>query len=71
MLARNVHPKIVSERAGHSAIAIMLNVHSRAIPSMQDDAAKIGDVLRTPAGEPWRQSGGKTCDGPCGILSSR
>lgn len=38
-LGAGVHPKVVSERLGHSTISITLDVYSHAIPAMQEDAA--------------------------------
>jgi integrase len=38
LLASNVHPKIVSERLGHSKIGITLDLYSHVIPGMQEDA---------------------------------
>jgi integrase len=38
-LQADVHPKIVSERLGHSTIAFTLDVYSHAIPHMQTEAA--------------------------------
>lgn len=38
-LAAGVHPKVVSERLGHSSIAIMLDTYSHAIPALQEEAA--------------------------------
>jgi integrase len=34
-----VHPKVVSERLGHTTVAITLDVYSHAVPGMQQDAA--------------------------------
>ena len=39
-LAAGVHPKIVSERLGHSKIAITLDLYSHVTPGMQSDAAE-------------------------------
>ena len=39
LLRANVHPKIASERAGHSSVAITLDVYSHAVPNMQTEAA--------------------------------
>jgi integrase len=39
MLAEGVHPKIVSERLGHSTIAMTLDRYSHASMSMQHEAA--------------------------------
>ncbi len=39
-LAAGVHPKVVSERLGHSSISITLDTYSHAIPAMQAEAAE-------------------------------
>ena len=42
MLAAGVHPKVASERLGHSRVALTLDTYSHVIPGMQEDAvAKI------------------------------
>ena len=47
MLLENVHPKIVSERLGHSNIAITLDLYSHVLPGMQKAAvSKIDALLR-------------------------
>jgi integrase len=38
-LRAGVHPKIVSERLGHTTISITLDVCSHATPTMQREAA--------------------------------
>lgn len=38
-LQSGVHPKIVSERLGHSTIALTLDVYSHALPTLQKEAA--------------------------------
>ncbi len=38
LLKAGVHPKIVSERLGHSTIALTLDVYSHVLPSMQAEA---------------------------------
>jgi integrase len=43
MLANGVHPKIASERLGHSKIGITLDLYSHVIPGMQADAAATVD----------------------------
>jgi integrase len=43
MLARNIHPKIVSERLGHSRVALTLDTYSHVIPGMQEEAAAAID----------------------------
>jgi integrase len=39
-LLAGVHPKVVSERLGHSSITITLDIYSHVLPSMQRDAAE-------------------------------
>jgi integrase len=47
LLRAGVHPKIASERAGHSSVAMTLDTYSHAVPSMQEDAAlRIEGTLR-------------------------
>ncbi|UTW70985.1 tyrosine-type recombinase/integrase [Anaerobacillus sp. HL2] len=43
LLQKNVHPKVVSERLGHSKISITLDTYSHVLPSLQDGAASIFD----------------------------
>ncbi|MDA0256855.1 MAG: site-specific integrase [Chloroflexi bacterium] len=43
MLRAGVHPKVVSERLGHSTISITLDTYSRVMPDMQRDAASAID----------------------------
>ncbi|UCE03076.1 MAG: tyrosine-type recombinase/integrase [Candidatus Latescibacterota bacterium] len=46
MLRVNEHPKIVSERLGHSNVSITLDTYSHVLPTMQREAAdKIDDLL--------------------------
>jgi integrase len=44
MLRANVHPKIVSERLGHSRVAITLDTYSHVLPNMQEEAAAAIDA---------------------------
>ena len=45
-LQAGIHPKVVSERLGHSTIAMTLDVYSHAIPAMQEEAAtRIADLV--------------------------
>jgi integrase len=37
--AMGVHPKVASERLGHSRVGITLDLYSHVIPGMQEDAA--------------------------------
>lgn len=46
LLKENVHPKVVSERLGHSSIQITLDLYSHLFPNLQEDAAiGIGKML--------------------------
>ncbi|MER9005900.1 site-specific integrase [Mesorhizobium sp. M0862] len=44
LLSAGVHPKIASERLGHSGIGITLDLYSHVMPGMQADAAEQVDV---------------------------
>ncbi len=44
MLALGVHPKVASERLGHSKIGITLDLYSHVMPGMQEDAAARVDA---------------------------
>jgi integrase len=47
LLRAGVHPKIASERLGHSTVGITLDTYSHATPSLQEDAAmRIDAALR-------------------------
>ena len=43
MLASGIHPKIVSERLGHSRIGITLDLYSHTVPHLQTDAVAVVD----------------------------
>lgn len=46
-LAAGIHPKVVSERLGHSTVAFTMDVYSHAIPSMEAEAAEtIANLVR-------------------------
>jgi len=45
LLAQDVHPKVVSERLGHSNIAITLDTYSHVLPNVQQVAAQKLDSL--------------------------
>lgn len=46
-LQAGIHPKIVSERLGHSTVTLTLDVYSHLNPDMDQDAAqKIADTFR-------------------------
>ena len=45
-LTAGVNPKIVSERLGHSTIAVTMDTYSHVLPGMQEEAAKaVEDLL--------------------------
>ena len=47
MLATGVHPKIASERLGHSKVGITLDLYSHVLPGMQEDAvAKVDAAMQ-------------------------
>ncbi len=45
LLKQGIHPKIVSERLGHSSISMTLDTYSHVIPSMQKEAAEMFDQI--------------------------
>lgn len=51
LLAGNVHPKVASERAGHSTTTVTLDVYSHVSPSMQASALRALPILSPPAEE--------------------
>jgi integrase len=47
LLRAGVHPKIASERLGHSSVATTLDIYSHALPGLQEEAAqRIDAALR-------------------------
>lgn len=52
MLSAGVHPKVASERLGHSTIGITLDLYSHVMPGMQADAAEQVDALIRAAVKP-------------------
>ena len=47
LLASGVHPKVASERLGHSQVGITIDLYSHVMPGMQEDAAaKVDAALR-------------------------
>ena len=56
LLRQGVHPKVVSERLGHSTIGITLDTYSHVMPDMQDEAAqKLDGVLKAAMGAASRR----------------
>ena len=48
LLANGVHPKVASERLGHSKVGITLDLYSHVMPGMQEDAAaRVDDAVRS------------------------
>ena len=43
-LSSGVHPKVASERLGHSKIGITLDLYSHVLPGMEADAAERVDA---------------------------
>jgi integrase len=47
LLASGIHPKVASERLGHSRIGITIDLYSHVLPGMQEDAVqRVDDALR-------------------------
>jgi len=44
LLKHGIHPKVVSERLGHSSVAITLDLYSHVLPGLQEEAASKIDV---------------------------
>jgi integrase len=44
-LQNGIHVKVVSDRLGHSDIALTLNTYSHAIPALQESAADAIEAL--------------------------
>jgi integrase len=51
MLKQGTHPKIVSERLGHSSIQVTLDTYSHLLPNMQAAAESFGKLLEPPGTE--------------------
>lgn len=46
LLSEDIHPKIVSERLGHSSVRMTLDTYAHIMPGLQQEAAdKFGDTL--------------------------
>jgi integrase len=55
LLANGVHPKVASERLGHSKVGITLDLYSHVIPGMQEDAAAMIDRALSAARDQGRK----------------
>jgi integrase len=49
LLRAGVHPKVVSERLGHSRVGITLDTYSHVLPGMQEDAVQRIDAVLSKA----------------------
>lgn len=56
LLANGVHPKVASERLGHSKVGITLDLYSHVIPGMQEDAAAMVDRALSAARDKGRKN---------------
>jgi integrase len=45
MLKAGIHPKIVSERLGHTKVGITLDIYSHILPGLQEAAAERFDKM--------------------------
>ncbi len=45
LLKQGIHPKIVSERLGHSTIGITMDTYTHVLPNMQKEAAQQFEQL--------------------------
>ena len=45
MLRQGIHPKIVSERLGHSSVATTLDIYSHVLPGLQEAAVRRFDDI--------------------------
>jgi integrase len=43
LLSAGIHPKVVSERLGHSRISVTMDIYSHVMPGMQEEAARAVD----------------------------
>ena len=50
MLKNGEHPKIVSERLGHSTIGVTVDTYSHLVPGLQEaSASRLDDLIELPA----------------------
>ena len=67
LLASGVHPKVASERLGHSKVGITLDLYSHVMPGMQEDAvAKVDAAFRAARNLHSRSGFDGTQRGPIG-----
>jgi Phage integrase family len=54
-----IHPKVASERLGHSTVGITLDVYSHVIPAMQEEAGGlVASIVFGPSGSQRSQTRG-------------
>ena len=52
LLQQGTHPKVVSERLGHSGIGITMNLYSHVLPVLQAEAAtRLDEALQRTVSE--------------------
>ncbi len=56
LLRAGIHPKVVSERLGHSTVGITLDTYSHVLPGLQEEAARRIDTALRAASQKIRQS---------------
>lgn len=49
MLGAKVHPKVASERLGHSRVGVTLDIYSHVVEGMQSEAVSLVDAAMTEA----------------------
>jgi integrase len=58
LLSAGVHPKVASERLGHSKVGITLDLYSHVMPGMQADAVALVDTAFKAALDKHREKNG-------------
>ena len=68
-MAQGVHPRVVMEILGHSAIALTMNTYSHVLPQAQRDAADLLDSLLGGAAAGDQGVSGESLDRRCRLQS--
>lgn len=58
LLRAGVHPKVVSERLGHTSVTITLDTYSHVLPGLQEEAANLLDGYLKPRSSESRLANG-------------
>ncbi len=45
LLRNGIHPKVVAEMLGHSAVSVTLNIHSHLEPGMKEEEPTLASAL--------------------------